>query len=185
MGVYEIQEWLLTTLESVDLVEPIMFSRWGWPISEMLHFIGLLLLIGTVGMFDLRLLGVARRIPIGALHRLVPWGIAGYALNVITGTMFLATAPDQYLYNPAFHFKILFMAAAGLNVLAFYSGFFRRLRVLEGGEDVPAAAKFIAGASLCLWTGVIICGRLLTFYRPIECGPEGPTGLLATCFLIH
>jgi hypothetical protein len=181
MTTYEIQHWLLTTLGSVEIVKPIMNSKWGWPICETLHFFGLSLLIGAVGMFDLRLLGVAKRIPFLELHRLIPWGIGGYILNVITGSMFLVSAPDQYLYNPAFHLKILFMGVAGLNVLTFYSAMFRKVRVLGAGADAPPGAKWIGGASLFLWTGIIILGRLLTFYRPIGCGPGEPIGFLATC----
>ena len=181
MTVYEVQHWLLTTLRSVEIVKPIMTSKWGWPICESLHFVGLSLLIGTVGMFDMRLLGFAKRIPISALHRLIPWGIGGYTLNIITGSMFLVSAPDQYLYNPAFHLKMLFMAVAGLNVLTFYSAVFRKVNVLGAGADAPLAAKWIGGASLFLWTGIIIFGRMLTFYRPFPCGGKGPAGFLATC----
>jgi hypothetical protein len=180
---HDIQQWLLTTLGGIKLVEPIMTSAWGWPICETLHFFGLSLLIGTVGMFDLRLLGLGKSIPIAALHRLIPWGVGGYFLNVVTGSMFLVTAPDQYLFNSAFHFKMLFMALAGLNVLTFYSAVFRKVRVLPAGADAPLAAKLIGGASLFLWIGIIIFGRLLTFYRPWVCGPDGQTGFLATCLL--
>jgi hypothetical protein len=64
--------------------------------------------------------------------------------------------------------------------LAFYSTMFRRVTALGPGEATPLAAKFIGAASLCLWTGVIIAGRLLTFFRPGYC-PEGPSGFLAIC----
>lgn len=181
--IYEFQNWLLMKLGGIDIADPIMSSHWGWPICETLHFFGLSLLIGTVGMFDMRLLGLAKRIPFAALHRLIPWGIGGYILNVITGSMFLVSAPDQYLYNSAFHLKMLFMALAGLNVLAFYTTMFRRLVALPAGAGAPWPARWIGGASLFLWTGVVIFGRLLTFYRPFVCGPEGQTGLLATCVL--
>ena len=89
-----------------------MNSPWGWPTSESIHFLGLSLLIGTVGVFDLRMLGIARGVAYADLHKLVPIGIAGYLLNVITGTMFLVSAPDQYLFNPAFQIKLLFMLIA-------------------------------------------------------------------------
>jgi hypothetical protein len=174
------QYWLYKFLGGITLVKPFMTSAWGWPIIETIHFIGLSLLIGAIGMFDLRLLGVGKRIPIGALHRLIPWGICGYLINILTGSMFLVTAPDQYIYNSAFHFKILFMGLAGLNVLAFYTTMFRKVRVLGPGEDAPAFAKFIGGASLFLWTGVIVFGRLLTFYRPYQC--DGVPAFLANCF---
>ena len=46
-----------------------MHAAWGWPAVESLHFIGLSLLIGTVGLFDLRMMGLAKGIPMSALHR--------------------------------------------------------------------------------------------------------------------
>ena len=174
------QDWLYATLSHPTFISQFMHSRWGWPICESLHFVGLSLLIGTIGTFDLRLLGLAQRIPISALHRLIPWGISGYALNVTTGSMFLMTEPNQYIYNPSFHFKMLFMSLAGLNVLVFYSTMFRRVRVLSPGQSVPLPAKVIGGASLLLWTAIIVCGRLLTFFRPIECAGE-VSGFLSTC----
>ena len=109
------QIWLVSTLKSVNPVLRFMTSDWGWPTAESIHFLGLSLLVGTIGLFDLRLLGVAKRIPIAALHKLIPWGLLGYGINVVSGLAFLMTEPDQYIYNPAFHFKVLFMAVAGFN----------------------------------------------------------------------
>jgi hypothetical protein len=76
---------------------------------------------------------------------------------------------------------MLFMMLAGLNVLTFYSAVFRRVKSLPAGAEAPLAAKMIGGASLLLWTGIIVCGRLLTFYRPIFCGGVEPTDFLSTC----
>ena len=146
-----------------------MRTHWAWPICETLHFFGLSLLIGAIGTFDLRLIGIGKRIPIAALHRVIPWGISGYVLNMATGAMFLMAEPDQYIYNPSFHFKILFMMVAGLNVLAFYSVVFWKVRILPPGVSTPLSAKLIGVVSLSMWIGVIIAGRLLTFYRPGVC----------------
>ena len=168
-------------LLSVPPVQRMMHSAWGWPAMESVHFVGLSLLIGAIAVFDLRMLGMAKTIPISALHRLIPWGVAGYAINVASGSMFLMTEPDQYIYNPAFHFKLLFMGLAGLNVLAFYlTTTWRRVEALRPGERAPKPARFIAGASLFLWLAVIVCGRLLTFYRPVGCGSKAP-GFLSDC----
>ena len=52
-------------------------------------------------MFDLRMLGFVRGVSLPALHRLVPFGVLGFALSVASGFMFVVTTPDQYLYNPA------------------------------------------------------------------------------------
>lgn len=166
------QPWLVATLASFKTVGAIMRTKWAWPICETLHFLGLSMLIGAVGIFDLRLLGAAKRIPIAALHRVIPWGVSGYILNLLTGLTFLTTEPDQYIYNPSFHFKLLFMGIAGLNVLAFYSSVFRKVQVPGPGGATRWPAKLVASASLICWIGVIVCGRMLTFYRPGLCGKQ-------------
>ena len=97
------QIWLVEVLGSVTPVGRLMRTQWAWPIAESLHFIGLTLLIGTIGLFDVRLLGLGRRIPIAALHRLVPWGLTGFGITVLSGLTFLLTEPDQYIYKTSFH----------------------------------------------------------------------------------
>jgi len=174
-----VQVWLVKTLASARPVASVMHSAWVWPAAETMHFIGLSLLVGTIVLFDLRLLGLAKGIPVAALHRLIRWGLLGFGINATTGAAFLMAEPDQYIYNPAFHWKMLFIMTAGVNALAFYLTSYRRATA-PGALEVPRPARAIALASLCLWIAVIVCGRLLTFYRPWPCGPEGP-GFLATC----
>jgi uncharacterized membrane protein len=147
-------------------IHVLMNSAWGWPIAESVHFLGLSLLIGCIGTFDLRILGVGHDIPLLALHRLIPWGVAGYSLNVATGLLFLTSAPDQYLYNPAFQVKLALMLVAGLNVVFFYAFVFTRVQRTGPREAVPGTAKLAAAVSLACWVGVIVCGRLITYYRP-------------------
>ena len=174
------QIWLVRLLASVKPVASLMRTPWGWPIAESLHFICLSLLIGTVGLFDLRLLGLARRIPIAAMHRLVPWGLAGFGINLVSGLCFLMTEPDQYIYNPSFHWKVLFITVAGMNALAFYATSYRRVTAASASPDAPRTAKVIAAVSLTMWIAVMVAGRLLTFYRPVPCRP-GESASLATC----
>lgn len=144
----------------------LMGPLWGWPWVESAHFFGLALLLGTLGLFDLRILGVAKSIPTEALHRLVPISIGAFALNIVTGAMFLVAAPDQYLYNPAFQIKLVAMAIAGLNVVLFYAVAARGALAAGSGEDAPPLAKLLAGTSLAAWIVVIVCGRVITVYRP-------------------
>ena len=143
-----------------------MHSPWGWPVVESLHFFGLSLLIGTVGVFDLRMLGIGHGISYQTLHKLVPIGVFGYCLNVTTGTMFFSSAPDQYLYNPAFQTKLALMLIAGVNMLWFYSTTSQAVRTTGDHEKVSQRAKIIGLVSLLSWSGVIICGRLITYFRP-------------------
>jgi hypothetical protein len=175
-----LQIWLVAALERDTPISAFMRTAWGWPAVESLHFIGLALLLGPIVTFDLRLLGVAKHVPLAALHPLVPWGLCGFALSVGTGAMFLMTEPNQYIYNPAFHLKMLFLALAGVNALSFYALAGRRALAPGASAGVPRVATLIALLSLALWMGIVVSGRLITFYRPGECGPGGP-GAIADC----
>jgi len=138
-----------------------------WPTCEIIHYLGLSLLLGTVGLFDLRVLGLAKGIPLASIHRLIPWGIFGYILNVLTGIVFFTGHPDQYFYNNAFRLKALFMAVAGANILAFYgTNLFTEMKKLPDAAIPSLKIKIIAGTSLSMWFAILICGRFLTFFRP-------------------
>lgn len=144
----------------------IAYSAWGWPLAEIVHFTGLCLLFGSVAYFDLRLLGCFRTIPLAAMHRLVPFGVLGFGLSVASGVLFVSTAPDQYLYNPAFQVKMALLALAGVNMVAFYLFAAPRLRGLAPEALVPWQARLFALVSLVSWTGVIAAGRVITAFRP-------------------
>jgi hypothetical protein len=166
MGDEALESLLLAFSERVGIQSITLFSPWGWPTLEILHFTGLCLLFGTIGLFDLRVLGFAKRIPLAALHRFVPIGIAGFLINATTGVMFVTSDPDQYLYNPAVQTKMVLVLLAGVNMVLFYWLANRELMALGPGEPSPPRARFFTLVSLLAWTGVIACGRLITFYRP-------------------
>ncbi len=157
---------LVHAIRATALHDIVSRSSWMWAVLESLHFIGLSVLIGTIGMFDLRLLGFAKRVPIVALHRLIPLGIAGFALNATTGVLFLSGFPDQYIFNAAFRVKVALILIAGFNVVFFYRRVFRRLHDLHPDQPPPLAARIVGGVSLTCWIGVMCAGRLLTFFRP-------------------
>ena len=151
-------------LHATKLSWAVTHYPWIWPASETLHFIGLAMMVGAIGLLDLRMLGVAKQLPIGPLHSLVPWGIAGFGVNAATGFLFFAGDPFQYINNIAFLWKMIFIALAGLNILAFYgAGVYRSISTLGPGADAPFSAKVIAGSSLFLWAGVMYWGRMLPF----------------------
>jgi hypothetical protein len=161
-------------LRDTPLSHFVQTSQWTWPICESLHFIGLSMLIGTVGLFDLRLLGFARGVPLTAFHRLIPIGVVGFVINLITGILFVAGTPEQFLFNPAFRLKVLFILFAGVNISVFYLVVFRQIKGLGPGDMPPMAARIIGGISLSLWIGVMSAGRLLTFFRPFRLPVPGP-----------
>ena len=138
------------------------YSRWVWPTLETLHFIGLILIVAAIGGLNLRLLGFVKDLPVAPLHRLLPWGIAGFVINIVTGILFFIGMPFFYAWNPLFHLKMAAVVVAGATLVAFNcTSSFRGLAKLGAWEDPPVIAKFIAASSLLLWFVIIVLGRYL------------------------
>src|SRR5437867_134514 len=97
---------------------------------------GLCLLLGVVLAVDLRILSVMKNVSFAALHKLLPWAILGFGINVITGVLFFITVPEQYTQNRALQWKELRILAAQ-----------KELRILaaEGIKD-SCRASFSAAA---------------------------------------
>ena len=155
-------DWIVSTRLSWFVTE----YRWVWPIAESVHFCGLTLLVGTVGLFDLRVLGLAKGITPAALHATLRWGVVGFAASVITGVMFISATPDQYFYNDAFKLKAVLLVLMGANAALFYWREFSGVSALGPHDDAPRSAKIVAAASLVFLVGVTLCGRMITFFRP-------------------
>ena len=141
-------------------------NKWWWAFMMDLHFIGLVLLIGTIGMFNLRVLGFAKQLPVAPLNNLVPWGIAGFGINVLTGLLAFIGMPTFYSHDIAFVLKIGAILLAVTAVGLFYlTSAFRECAALGPGQDAPLHAKLIAGTSLVLWFAVIVLGR---YIQPLQ-----------------
>jgi uncharacterized membrane protein len=132
-----------------------------WPAAETLHFLGLCLIFGILLVVNLRLMGFMRAIPYGAVHRLLPWGMLGFAVNLVTGMLFFIATPEQYTANNPFYWKILFLMAAGVNLL--YITVVDKAWTIEAGQDTPVFDKAIGASAIVLWLGVIYWGRMLPF----------------------
>jgi hypothetical protein len=136
--------------------------KWAWAASETIHFIGLCLLFGVVLLIDLRMLGFLRGVSFSTLHRLLPWGILGFGINVLTGMFFFVGAPTTfYVTNPTFFWKLALILVAGANALYFTA--FEQVWIVGPGDAPPFAARLAAAAGILLWTGVIFCGQMLPF----------------------
>jgi uncharacterized membrane protein len=137
-------------------------SKWWWAFMMDMHFVGLALLIGAVGILDLRMLGFAKQIPIRSVHGLLPWAMLGFGINLVTGVLAFTGMDQYYTYDWAFWLKMLAIMLLGLNAAAFYlTNAFQSVADLGPGDDAPLLAKFIAATSLFLWFAVITLGRYI------------------------
>ncbi len=135
-------------------------TPWTWIAAETLHFVGLSLLVGVILLIDLRMLGFMPQVPFAALDRLLPWAMLGFALNTFTGMLFFAAAFGQYINNPAFFWKLVFVLLAGANTLYFT---FDRTWAMAPGRDAPALSKLAAVGAMFFWVGVMYWGSMLPF----------------------
>lgn len=134
-------------------------SSWAYPAANVVHLLGLVLLIGGIGLVDLRLLGAFRALPLQPLARaLTPLAVAGLALLVASGAVLFAADP-AVAASGTFRRKLLLIAFALANAAAF--------RVLYGrspaADPAPAPARVMAAASLALWLLVGANGRLIAY----------------------
>jgi uncharacterized membrane protein len=140
-------------------------SKYWWAFMMTLHFIGLILIVGTVGLLDIRILGFAKQMPLAPVHKFMPWAMAGLAVNVVTGMLAFIGESTNYVDDAAFWLKMLALMLLGLNVAAFYlTGIFGRVENLGPGEDAPVSAKLVAVTSIVLWIAVITLGRYIQIF---------------------
>ena len=153
----------ISSLEASGFSTALRNSTWLWPTCESIHFIGLTMLIGAAGFFDLRLMGFMRRVPIAAAKAFMPYGITGFALNLTTGTLFFVMRPSMYAFSAAWWAKVFFIVVAGLNAMFFETTLGARVLALGPGEDTPTSFKIVGGVSLFSWFAVLYFGRMLPY----------------------
>ena len=155
-------------LVSLGIGDFVAARDWVWPVCETLHFVGMCVLLGTVGVVDLRILGIAKGIPIQLLEKFIPLGVIAFIINLSTGFIFIAGnpvgGPMEYLTNLSLQLKMLVVLIAGINLLFFYfTGVERALAGVPADGDAPIAAKAVAAVSLTAWIFVIIFGRFIMY----------------------
>ena len=139
-------------------------SRFAYPVIEGIHLIGLSVSVGLIFITDLRLMGlILKRVPIErVLHHLRPWVLGGFAAIFISGALLFWSSAARMLESPAFVFKLLFIALAGINALYFEWIIVPREKPVGIGS-LPRSFRFAGVASLTLWTLTIVCGRLIPY----------------------
>jgi hypothetical protein len=156
--------WLVW-LETSGLAVAMRQWQWLYPIVEIVHIVGFVVLVGAAFMFDARLLGRSRALPVSGLERhLLPWARWSLALIVPSGLMMFAAHATEMATNEAFRLKLVFLAAALANAAVFHRWPFRTVADWDTEVIGPGAARAAGALSLVLWTAVIACGRLIAYF---------------------
>jgi uncharacterized protein DUF6644 len=157
-------------LTSTNPVEQLAIAKamrewlWLYPSVEIVHIVGFSILVGSIVMFDLRVLGLSKRIPVRALSRhLLPWSLGALVLIVPSGLLMFSAHASDFLGNRAFQLKMALLVTAGLNAAFFHTGPYQSVKGWDIDAPAPIVAKISVALSIVLWLGVISCGRLLAY----------------------
>jgi hypothetical protein len=154
----------LPWLEGTAVATAMRESSWLYPVVEILHILGFVVLVGSAAMWDLRLLGVSRSLPVTLMAgHLLPWARGGLLLAAPTGALLFASDATTIAVNPAFQLKLALIAGAILNAAAFHRWTYRSVRAWDCHVGTPPPAKLAGLLSLSLWAGTVASGRLIAY----------------------
>jgi hypothetical protein len=156
---------LLKSLEATGLATKIRESLYLFPLLESAHVIGLALVFGTIVIIDLRLLGAASvERPFKRMASdILKWTWAAFGLTALTGALMFSTNADVYYHNFYFRAKMLLLALAGINMLAFELTAGKTVQRWDGARSAPSSGRAVAVLSIVIWIGVIFMGRMIGF----------------------
>jgi hypothetical protein len=152
-----------------ELIEASALSTWlresdsmlAFPGVLIVHTLGMAMVVGVPAAVSLRLLGVARGVPLNALGSFIPLAWLGFALIAISGVLLVIAYPAKALTNPVFYVKLALIGFAA----ALLARMSRSLRA-EPSRVEMRSARTLAIASLAVWMLTITAGRLLPYtYR--------------------
>jgi hypothetical protein len=134
----------------------IQLSSWAYPMLEVVHIIGIALLLGNLVLLEVRVFGKGPALPLADLSRLGLSLVAiGFSLAALSGTVMFATQPNELLANRAFTLKMVLLVLAAINAVVFHS---------RGSlQKLDFTAKALMLASTLTWLGVITCGRWIAY----------------------
>ena len=155
-------DWLPGWIAGSALATALKGSATLYLFVNAAHILSIGMLFGAILALDLRLLGLARAVPLAAvapyLSRIAATGLA---LAIATGLCLFSVRPAEYAANPAFLAKLGLIALGLVNIAAVHCGSGWKT-VLEGGAPGPML-RLGASASLLVWIAAVVAGRWIGF----------------------
>ena len=92
--------------------------------------------------------------------------VGGFCLMITSGTLLFYGDPVKFYGSIFMRVKFAMLLLAGLNVLIFKLGTFRRVKEWDLRQTTPMGAKIAAGLSLTLWACIVAAGRAIAYFLP-------------------
>ncbi|HMB73394.1 MAG TPA: hypothetical protein VKQ06_07465 [Gammaproteobacteria bacterium] len=153
-------EWLQNTPLAIFVAE----TLWAYPLLETLHTLGMAMLLGALGLINLRVLGYKPALSLIGTKDLLPVAWIGFTINAVSGLLLFTSDAVSFFSSNTFRVKITLIALAGINAAILSRRIYAEAggAVSAGGGDTPN--KLLAGSSLVFWVVAVICGRIYAYY---------------------
>jgi hypothetical protein len=125
------------------------------------HAIGMGVLVGASTVLDLRLLGVAKNMPILPLKRMYPIIWTGFWMQVASGILLMIAFPTKALTNPVFYTKLFLIGLAMVMMLKLNTRVFGDSGLDD--ESMMRKGRSLAKWSLICWAAAMTAGRFLAY----------------------
>jgi len=146
-------------------------SLWAYPTILFMHTVGLGFLVGLNAAIDLRILGVARRMPLAPMEKFFRIMWTAFWVNAVSGTMLLVADATTKLTNIVFYIKLGFIALAVANMMLIRRRIFRDPALDVDTQPIDRFGRALAATSLVFWGGAITAGRLMAYFGPVSGAP--------------
>lgn len=152
-------------LEQTTIGTSIRESLWMFPVIETVHIFGIILLVGATSILDLRLMGLTfRDEPVSKLAgRFIPWALAGFIIQVLTGLLLFSSEATKMYGNLGFEIKMALIVVAGVNALIFHSYAYQSVGKWDNDPVGPLSARAAGLISILLWFGIVAAGRWIAY----------------------
>jgi hypothetical protein len=152
-------------LESSNAASFIRQSLWLYPIVEIVHIAGFAVLVGAALLFDVRLLGFSKKIPVKeCVGYFIFWARLSLFAVIPSGFILFMVDATTLVLNPVFLLKLVLIGVAFVNALIFHQFTLKSVSQWNVNLQTPKAAKMSGLISIILWLAVISCGRLIAYF---------------------
>ena len=152
-------EWLQGTWVGLLVAE----SLWGYPLLETIHSIGMAMLIGSLGLINLRVLGYKPDLPLLGTQQLLPLAWLGFTLNAISGSLLFTSDAVYFFESYTFRIKMVLIVLGGLNAALLGRRIFRDAAAGLPATPPAVSTRWIALSSLVFWFGAVCAGRMVAY----------------------
>ena len=156
---------LCEAIQSMPWAAGIKESSWKFPLIESVHSLGISAMLWPAALLDLRLLGlVMKRRPVSQVAgQFLPWVWAGFSTMVLTGIVIFCAEAVKCYNSPFFRGKLILIALAGMNALAFHKTVYRNVEAWDKAVVTPFRARMAGALSLLFWIAVVAMGRVVAY----------------------